>query len=191
MKRFFLFLTSLFFFSSAIMTEPATYVVQNSHTFPSFEADHQGGLSIWRGKITKTSGTIILDKENESGQIDVVMDMNSIDFGWQPMTDRFINDIYKTEEFPVATYKATLANFVNGAPTLAEGILTLQGISKPVNLSIDKFQCQPHFRRPSIEACGADASATINRADFDIMYDLPMFFPQVKLLINVEAYHGE
>ena len=39
--------------------------------------------------------------------------------------------------------------------------------------------------------CAADASTTIKWADFEIMYDLPMFFPQVKLLINVEAYHGE
>ena len=78
MKSFLLFLTSLSFFSSIIMAEPATYIVQNSHTFPSFEADHQGGLSIWRGKITKTSGTIILDKENESGEIDVVMDLSLI-----------------------------------------------------------------------------------------------------------------
>ncbi|HVL09078.1 MAG TPA: YceI family protein, partial [Burkholderiaceae bacterium] len=34
---------------------PATYNLDPSHTYPSFEADHMG-ISKWRGKFTKTSG---------------------------------------------------------------------------------------------------------------------------------------
>ena len=38
------------------------------------------------------------------------------------------------------------------------------------------------------EVCGADAAATIDRGDFGVDYDLENgFFPQVKLLITVEA----
>jgi polyisoprenoid-binding protein YceI len=56
-----------------------------------------------------------------------------------------------------------------------------------VNLTINQFKCQPHFRHGR-EVCGADASVTINRADFGIDYDLQNgFFPEVKLLITVEA----
>ena len=30
--------------------KPVIYEIDPSHTFPAFEADHMGGLSLWRGK---------------------------------------------------------------------------------------------------------------------------------------------
>ncbi|KLU22826.1 polyisoprenoid-binding protein, partial [Caballeronia mineralivorans PML1(12)] len=36
-----------------VMAEEATYQLDPSHTSPSFEADHFGGLSVWRGKFSK------------------------------------------------------------------------------------------------------------------------------------------
>ena len=36
---------------------PVTYDIEPTHTFPSFEADHFGGMSVWRGKFNKTSGS--------------------------------------------------------------------------------------------------------------------------------------
>ena len=169
------------------MAEPVTYVIDPSHTFPAFEADHWGGLSVWRGKINRTSGTVVFDKEAETGTIEAVMDMSSIDFGHDGMNERTLVDIVHVDQFPTATYAGTLVDFVDGAPTAVEGTLTLHGVTQPVNLQINKFQCQPHFRHMR-EVCGADASVTINRADFGVDYDLENgFFPEVHLLITVEA----
>ncbi len=33
------------------LAAPASYKIDPSHTYPSFEADHMGGLSVWRGKF--------------------------------------------------------------------------------------------------------------------------------------------
>ena len=171
--------------------EPVTYNIDPSHTYPAFEADHWGGLSVWRGKINRSSGAVVLDREAETGAIEVVMEMASIDFGHDGMNTRTINDILHVDQFPTSTYTGTLVNFVDGEPTGVEGVLTLHGISQPVNLQINQFQCQPHFRTQR-EVCGADASATINRADFGVDYDLENgFFPEVKLLITVEAQVAE
>jgi polyisoprenoid-binding protein YceI len=62
----------------------------------------------------------------------------------------------------------------------------LHGVTKPVTLTINKFKCIIH---PSLkrEVCGADASATFNRADFGVNKLVPMFSPEVKLAIQVEA----
>ena len=38
-----------------------TYNVDPDHTHPSFEVDHFGGVSIWRGTFKKTSGTVEID----------------------------------------------------------------------------------------------------------------------------------
>ncbi|MBT5032485.1 MAG: polyisoprenoid-binding protein [Proteobacteria bacterium] len=190
LRRIILFIASSCVASFAI-AEPVTYEVEPTHTFPTFETDHWGGLSIWRGKINKTSGSIVFDREAQSGDIEVVMDMASIDFGYDPMNERAINDVLHVAEFPTATYTGTLADFADGNPTAVEGTLSMHGVTKALNLSIDRFKCQPHHRT-KVEVCGADASATLNRADYGIDYDLANgFFPEVMLRITVEAHRQE
>lgn len=167
--------------------EPRTYEIDPTHTFPSFEADHWGGLSIWRGNIEESAGTIVYDKEAQAGTVNIEMQMASIDFGFEPMNERARVDILHVDQFPTATYNGTLAKFVDGSPTAVEGELTLHGVTKTVNLEIVKFQCQPHFRLPN-EVCGADARATIMRDEFGIDYDLDQgFFSEVALRITVEG----
>ena len=70
---------------SFTQAKPITYEIDSSHTFPAFEADHMGGLSLWRGKINSTSGEIVLDKDKETGSVNVIMDMSTIDFGHEGM----------------------------------------------------------------------------------------------------------
>ena len=67
--------------SSAALAEPVAYEIDTAHTYPSFEADHMGGLSKWRGKLNASSGTVTLDKEARTGSVNVTIDMTSIDFG--------------------------------------------------------------------------------------------------------------
>lgn len=50
------------------------------HTYPSFEADHMG-ISVWRGKLTRSSGTLVFDKATGAGTVDIAIDLASIDFG--------------------------------------------------------------------------------------------------------------
>lgn len=170
-----------------LLAEPITYEIDPSHTYPSFEADHAGGLSLWRGKINSSSGTVVLDKEAETGSVSVEMDINSIDFGHDGMNESALAHIFNVEDYPTATYTGKLSSFSSGAPTMVEGSLMLNGVTKELNLEINKFQCQPHFRTGR-EVCGADASATFDRGDYGVVYGLDGgFFPEVKLLISIEA----
>jgi len=58
-----------------------TYQLDPTHTAPSFEADHFGGVSIWRGKFKKSTGTVVLDRAAKTGTVDVTIDMSSVDIG--------------------------------------------------------------------------------------------------------------
>jgi len=169
----------------------ATYTIDPSHTYPSFEADHFGGLSVWRGKFTKTSGTVVLDRAAKSGSVDINIDATSLDFGHAKMSEHAKGpDMFDVEKHPTAAYKGTLV-FEGGTPAFVDGALTLRGVTKPVRLTINKFKCidHPMLKR---EVCGADASATINRADFGIDYAVKMGFnPEVKLAIQVEAVKAD
>jgi polyisoprenoid-binding protein YceI len=175
-------------YATTLLAAPVTYVIDPSHTFPAFEADHWGGRSVWRGKIEHSSGTVILDREAQSGTVNVSMEMASINFGHEGMNEHAKSgEILGVEEFPIATYVGKLANFKNGAPTAVEGTLTMHGVTKPVNLTVNSFKCEPHVRTKR-EVCGADATATINREEFGVDYDKENgFFMDVKLLITIEA----
>ena len=181
-------LAALTLVSLPCTAKPKFYEIDSSHTYPSFEADHMGGLSTWRGKINATSGTIMLDLEEETGDINVTMDMATIDFGHLKMNNHAkSDDMFDVKKFPLATYTGRLIDFVDGEPTAVEGKLTLHGVSKPVNLSIKSFKCMLHpmkLRR----VCGADAYGSISRADFGIDYaKLFGFSMDVALRISVEA----
>ena len=171
--------------------DPVRYVFDSSHTFPSFEADHFGGMSVWRGKVNHTEGEAVIDREAGTGTVDVTMDMTTIDFGHDRMNQEAYDKILHVTDFPTATYQGQLVAFEDGNPTRIEGTLTLHGVSKPVTLEITSFLCKPHWST-KVERCGAGATAMINRAEFGLTRDLNLgFFPEVKLLISVEAMRQE
>ena len=164
------------------------YQIDSNHTYPSFEADHMGGLSFWRGKINSTSGEIRLDKKASLGSVEVTMDMATIDFGHDKMNDHAKNeDMFDGKKFPTATFRGRLVDFIDQTPTRVEGQLTLHGVTKPLTLEIVKFKCMFHPFKMR-EACGADARGVIMRDEFGIDYAKMMGFDmRVELRISVEA----
>jgi polyisoprenoid-binding protein YceI len=175
---------------SSAVAAPAKYTIDSDHTYPSLETDHFGGLSTWRGKFNKTSGTIVLDREAGSGSVDVTVDTASIDLGHDKLNDHVKGDaaMLDVQKYPQATYTGKLARFVDGAPTEVDGTLTLHGVTKPVTLKIDHFGCRPHPMKKGKEVCGANATGTIDRADFGVDWGKNYGFKMdTKLAIQVEA----
>ena len=163
-----------------------TYTIDPNHTYPSFEADHMG-VSVWRGKFNKTSGTVNLDKVAKTGSLDITIDASSVDFGHAKMNEHAKGpDMFNVEKYPTVTYKATSFKFDGDKPIAVNGELTMLGVTKPVVLTINKFKCieHPMLKR---EVCGGDASAEFKRTDFGLSYATPRFAPEVKLHIQVEA----
>ena len=169
-----------------------TYNLDPSHTYPSFEADHMGGLSVWRGKFNKTSGVVTLDKAAGTGTVDVTVETASVDFGLDKMNEHSRGpDLFDTAKYPQAVYKGKLEGFTNGVPSRVVGDLTLHGVTKPVSLKINTFKCMPHpmLKR---EVCGADALGTFNRAEFGMDAGKAYGFNMdVTLRIQVEALKAE
>jgi polyisoprenoid-binding protein YceI len=175
-------------FAGAAAAAPVSYEIDPQHTYPSFEADHMGGMSVWRGKINSSAGKIVVDKQAGTGTVDVTMDMKTLDFGIDALNAHAQTpDLFDTAKYPTATYSGKLAKFQNGAPTEVDGTLTLHGVSKPVTLKINSFTCKDHPMKKK-EFCGADASATINRDDFGVDFGKQMGFKMgVTLRIQIEA----
>jgi polyisoprenoid-binding protein YceI len=178
--------------AAAATAAPVTYNVDPDHTHPSFDVDHFGGLSVWRGIFKKTSGKITLDAAAKAGEVDVTIDAASIDLAHDKLNEHVSGpEILDVAKFPTATYKGTLGGFANGAPTTVTGNLTLHGVTKPVALKINSFKCIQHPMLKK-EVCGADASGTFNRADFGVNFGQQYGFKQdVALHIQVEAVKAD
>lgn len=192
MKRQLVLAALIHLLTQAAVAAPTTYQIEPSHTYPSFEADHMGGLSVWRGKFNKTSGSVTLDKMAQQGSVDITVDIDSIDYGFDLMnTKAKSEELFDAAKYPTATYKGKLAGFKKGTPTKVVGDLTLRGITKPVQLKILSFKCMPH---PMVkrEVCGADAIATFKRDDFGMAAGKDWGFKMdVTLRIQVEALAAE
>ena len=178
---------SLFLMPVPVFSKVERYLIDPDHTYPSFEADHLGGLSKWRGKINATEGVVTIDTDNLTGTVEITMDMNTLDFGHEEMNQRARKrDLFHVKKFPYAFYSGTLI-FEDKAPKEISGVLTLRGVSKPLDISIEEYKCIFHPIRLR-RACGADAYASFRRDDYGIDYGKIFGFKMdVDLRISIEG----
>lgn len=178
--------------AGAAVAAPVTYNIDPAHTYPAFEADHMGGLSLWRGKFNKNSGKVVLDRAAKTGQVEITVDTASLDFGHDQMnTHARGSDMFDVEKFPTATYKGTFSKWNGDQPVEVDGELTLRGVTKPLKLTINSFLCKPNPMTKK-ETCGADASAAFQRDAFGLDFGKSFGFKMdVKLLISVEAARAD
>ncbi|MGA7781980.1 MAG: YceI family protein [Paraburkholderia sp.] len=165
-----------------------TYQLDPTHTYPSFEADHFGGLSVWRGKFTKSTGTVTLDRAAKTGTIDVTVDPASVETGNTKLDEHLESDaFFDVTKYPTVTYKGTDIKFDGDKPVEVVGTLTMHGVTKPLNLTIESFKCMQHpvLKR---EVCGVEASAHFDRADYGMDFGTKYGFNMdTKLHIQAEG----
>ena len=173
--------------AAVVHAEPANYAIDPAHTSAMFEIGHMG-TSTNRGRFTKTTGTVQLDRVAKSGSLDVTVDTTSL----QTLTDAFTKHISSAEMLNVAvnpTAHLVAGKFVFAGDKVVEidGNLTLSGKTNPVVLKAVNFNCymSPMVKR---EVCGGDFDTTIVRSQYGVTYGLNYGFPDnVHLVIQVEA----
>ena len=173
--------------SVSAFADVSTYQLDPEHTYPSFEADHIGGLSVWRGKFDKSQGTVTLDRAAETGTVEVTTGIASIHTGSTKLDQNLQSaQFFDASKFPEATYKGTI-KFKGDKPASVVGNLTMHGVTKPLTLTVNSFKCMPHpmLKR---EVCGVDAVGEFDRGDFGVDYGKAYGFSmKTKLLISAEA----
>jgi polyisoprenoid-binding protein YceI len=174
-------------FTAAAQAETATYAIEPSHTFATFEIGHFG-TSTNRGRFNKTSGTVTLDKAAKTGSLDITVDTTSLDTGTAAFTKHISSDeILNVAAFPTAHLIATKFTFNGDKVTEIVGNLTLMGKTNPVVLKAQNYNCynSPMIKR---EVCGGDFDTTIVRSQYGASYGLNYGFPDnVHMVIQVEA----
>lgn len=173
-------------FAAQAVAAPQTYTVDPGHTFPRFSYDHMG-ISKQVLSFKNTTGTVVLDKDAKEANVDIVIDMTSVNTGFDPFNKHIQSpDFLDSAQFPTATFKSTKVVFDGNKPVSIEGDLTIKGVTKPVTLTVNSFFNGPHPMLKK-DAIGANASGVISRTDFNAGKFAPGVGDQVTLDISLEA----
>lgn len=177
---------ALFAAAGLARAESATYSVDPSHTFVTFEALHFGTSTI-RGRFDRKEGSVTFDRAAKSGKAEITIDIGSISTGVAPLdTHLKSKDFFNAAEHGSAKFVADKFAFNGDKVSEIGGTLTMLGKSAPVTLKANNFNCynNPMFKR---EVCGGDFETTIARSQWGMTYGLPGIPDNIRLLIQIEA----
>ena len=167
--------------------EPASYAIDPTHTFVTFEISHFGA-SVNRARFDKKQGSVQLDKAAKSGKVEISFDTTSVNSG-TPAFDKHLQsaDLFDSAKHPTMKFVADKFVFNGDKVASVEGQLTLLGKTGPLTLKANQFNCydSPMLKR---EVCGGDFEATIDRTQWGMNYGVEWGFPKnVRLIAQIEA----
>jgi len=185
MKRLAL-LTALLAVAATVQAAPETFIIDNSHTYPRFTYTHLG-FSRQTQQFDKTSGKVVLDFADKTGSVDVTIDATSVHTGTALFNEHIQGeDYFYTAKYPTITFKSSKMSFNGDEPVSLAGNLTIKGVTQPVMLAITHFKCMPHPML-KVQACGANATATVKRSDFNMGKGVPFVGDEMSLTLVIEA----
>lgn len=169
------------------LAEPENFTIDSNHTFPAYEVNHLG-YSLQRGRFNKTAGKIMFDEAAGKCSADIAIDAASVSTGVEKLdTHLKSEDFFNVAKNPQITFKTTACTVSGGKVKSVAGDLTLNGITHPVTLTANYFNCGNHPMNKK-RMCGADLETSVKRSDYGMKYALPALGDDVRLRINVEAF---
>jgi polyisoprenoid-binding protein YceI len=179
--------TAMLAVSFGAQAQSATYAIDPTHTFVTFEIDHLG-ISTNRGRFDKKEGSVQFDRAGKAGKVELTIETNSINTGVAQFNRHLQSkDFFNSEEFPTAKFVGDKFSFDGNRVTEVAGTLTLLGKTQPVVLKAKRFNCTEHpmLKR---EVCGGDFETTIARSQWGMNWGLDRGFQDnVRLVVQVEA----
>lgn len=185
-------LVSLFAVAAATVVtagaaQAATYAIDPTHTFVTFEISHFGATTN-RGRFDKKQGSVEFDRAAKTGKVDITIDTTSVNTG-TPQFDKHLQsaDLFDAAKHPTIKFVSDKFSFNGDKVSEVTGQLTLLGKTAPVTLKATQFNCydSPMLKR---EVCGGDFETTIDRTQWGMNYGVEWGFPKnVRLVVQIEA----
>jgi len=164
-----------------------SYTTDSEFTAPVFEITHLG-FTTQHGRFNKTSGKVMIDFAAKTGSVDFTIYTESLDMGWGAWSKHLTSEgLFNVKKFPTMTFKSDKLIFDGNKVVAAEGQFTMIGVTKPLRVTVNGFQCgsNPMSMKPM---CAGDVTATLKRSDFGLTKYIPAVSDEVKINVPVEAY---
>lgn len=175
----------------AAVAHGADYTIDPHHTNARFAIDHFGA-STNTGGFYGIEGTLSFDAQADSGAVDVVIPVASLNTGNSAFDGHMKSaDLLHAEKFPELRFVSSKWHFADGKVSQVDGDLTLLGQTHPVSLKATKFGC---YDSPKLktQVCGGDFETTLDRSLWGMNFLLEAGIPkEVQVNIQIEAAKKE
>ena len=171
--------------------ETETYTLDSHRATPGFAIRL---LGIWtvKGRFQQLTGSVSIDRETHSVEIDLLIDTASIttvndaeEGTLSRARDETLRsaDFFNVKRYPRMHFQSTSVRFEGERPVEVIGELTLIGVTRPVNLLLTRWDCTPLMAEGNTP-CMGEATTTVRRSDFGMIFGRPAIGNEVHLTIG-------
>lgn len=125
-----------------------------------------------RGMFQKPSGTVVLDEATPvNSRINATIDASSITTGVEERDSHLKSPVFfDVAKYPVITFASTRVSRASATSYSVTGNLTMHGVTRPVTLAVT---APPPFNHAGGIRRGIEATTSVNRRDFGLVWDFP------------------
>jgi len=169
--RRFLFGLLVLALPAAVSAQPATWTIDAGHSAATFQVRHMVIANV-KGEFGGPVGTVTFDpKDLSTLRVEATIDARTINTR-NPDRDKDLRSdlFFDVAKYPRITFKSRSATVESPGKLKVLGDLTIKGVTKPVTLDVEG----PTQEIKDIwgsRRIGATATTTINRRDFNIVYN--------------------
>lgn len=173
-------------FAASGTSAAATFRVATDQTNVGF-AVSSFGIGTQQGRFELTSGRITLAPERQSGSIEFVVDVASVNTGWE-LRDGFLKSdlMFDVERYPSIRFHSTRLDFDGPRLVAVAGEMTLHGVTRPVRFDVTRMDCGADTGIGG-EGCGAAVAGHISRSAFGMSFAYPLVGDEVALEFSIRA----
>ena len=178
-------LTMLLTSAATAQAAPEIYVIDSSQTSSQFSYRYLG-LANQTHRFEKISGRLVIDHAAKTGSAEVSIDATSVNTGYALLDEEMQTaDFFDTANYPAITFKSSKMT-LKGDQSSLSGELTIKGVTRPVTLTLTRFQCTQDATF-NVDACGASATVTVKRSDFNMGKYAFLASNEITLNLSVKA----
>ncbi len=176
------------FAAGTAAAEPVAYTLDPSHSQVVFSYQHLG-FSTTTGMFSGFEGEIMFDQESPANSsVSVTMPATMMDTGWAEREKHFMSaDFFNASANPDVSFVSTAIEVTGDNTAIITGDLTMNGVTKSVDLDARLNKTGPHPFADGKEWAGFDATTTLLRSDFNMGFGVPAVGDEVEVKISVEA----
>lgn len=158
---------------STLPIAAGAYTLDANHSGIHFQIRHLG-LSNVRGTFKSFDASLVVGGSLDSVEVTATIDLSSVDTS-QPDRDAHLlgTDFFSAEAHPQMTFVSRAVRAVDAEDYELDGILTINGIAKPVTLEVE-FNGSEIFPGDGTRHVGFAATAEIKRSDYGIDFNMPL-----------------
>lgn len=154
---------------TTINSYSGNYTIDASHSELGFSARHAMVTKV-RGSFTDFTATASTEENLNNAQIDVKIDVASIDTRNKQRDEHLRSaDFFDVENYPHITFTSTEVKAKDDTALTVTGDLTIKDVTKPISIDFD-------FTGEAIDPWGQsrvgfEGQATVNRKDFGLTWN--------------------